>query len=218
MQSIFRYSPQRYSDSLMALGNVRIGTLYDFRRSEHRAGIADPQEGKKSVVHHISKWTDKDVGSIDHKALAEFRFANFEGSTNVNVENVTMEQHFDLPDCYIHCTSLEYSNEAMTSLDGADSCVKIIAVNSFYRRLTATLSLHAPVRFAGLQAVKYRERVERWNGVDWGDHPALIKELDFKTQVEIRAIWLPLRKGAISPIVINDCELIKFCELIDTPK
>lgn len=50
---MYRYSLQKFNSSLLNMGEIRIGTLHDFRRTEHTQGIADPKEGKKKISHNI---------------------------------------------------------------------------------------------------------------------------------------------------------------------
>lgn len=218
MPSAFRYSGQKYNDALLALGNVRIGTLHDFRRTEHKQGIADVNEGKKRVSHHIPYATDKDVGSIHLDALKKFRAIDLGGATNVILENISVSQEFDHPDCFVHCTSVKYSSDVLRQFDGADSCVEISDLAGFYKRLTETLNSIVPVQFLTLSQVQYMKRHEDWNGRNWGVHPALIKEPEFIRQVELRAIWIPKFSGVISPIVINDTGLLRFCRAREAPR
>jgi hypothetical protein len=108
---MYRYSPQRYNSSLLTMGVIRVGTLHDFRRTEHNKGIADPQEGKKIVSHridqlHISDTEDPNIKSnIDVRALEAFRAIKMSNSKNITFRNVTVCQSFDEPDCFILCTS-----------------------------------------------------------------------------------------------------------------
>ena len=49
----FRYGKHKCVDSLLSDGNIRIGTLSDFRNEEHKDGITDKMEGRKTVSHEI---------------------------------------------------------------------------------------------------------------------------------------------------------------------
>lgn len=217
MLKVFRYSEQEYNDGLLAFGSVRVGTLHDFRQSEHKNGIADANEGIKSVSHYIPHVTERDVGSIHLKALEEFNFIKYSGATNIIIKDVQVTREFNHPDCFVHCVSTSFSKVVLSQFDRADSCVEISDVHGFYRRLTATLSLHVPVDLIAIRSVAYMSRDEEWNGKDWGVHPALIKEPRFSKQVEFRAIWKPRFNGPIAPIVINDIGLINYCKLRALP-
>lgn len=215
---MYRYSAQKHNTSLLAIGVIRIGTLYDFRRIEHHKGIADPQEGKKEVFHHIDKLFVNDPNdtnikdNTDFRALDKFGAVRFgSNSKNALFQNCTVSKGFDVPDCFIYCTSKVCSKETMIQFDRADSCIEIIGIESFYRILTNVLNSITPVDFKGFKEVTYQNRVEQWNGIDWGNHPAFIKEPRFKKQSELRAIWQPLCKNRISPIITGDYRLGKYC-------
>lgn len=218
MPAVFRYSSKKYNDALLALGNVRIGTLHDFRRDEHKKGIADVNEGKKKVSHHIPYANSQEGDSIHITALKEFGVIDLQSGINAVFDNCSMEQEFNHPDCFVHCASFQYSFQAMSQFEGADSCVEIPDAVALYQRLTQTLHSIVPVRFQTLTKVRYMERYEDWNGRDWGVHPALIKEPIFTPQVEVRAIWAPMFSGEISPIVINDIGLLQFCKSRPVPR
>lgn len=217
MLSAFRYSGQRHNDSLLALGGVRIGTLHDFRRTEHKGGIADANEGIKRVSHHIPYVTEKDVGSIHLEAIKQFKILNLGDSTNVVLQDIQFIRGFNHPDCFVHCVSAEYSRDVLDQFEEADSCIEITDLGKFYQRLTKTLNRQIPVQLLGVSTVRYMMREEDWNGRNWGVHPALIKEPRFAKQLEIRAIWRPKFNGAISPMVLNDVGLIEFCKRRELP-
>jgi hypothetical protein len=214
---MFRYSARRYICSLLSMGIIRVGTLYDFRRLEHKKGIADPQEGKKVVSHWIDQLQIADTedpnikSNIDFRALELFRAVKINNSKNITIRNVTLSQSFDVPDCFILCTSKICSKETMFQFEGADSCVEIVEIESFYRVLTNTLNSIIPVIPRGIHEVIYQNREEQWNGQDWGRHPALIKGTKFKEQGELRAIWQPRLNKPISPINVCNYRMFSFC-------
>jgi len=184
---------------------------------EHKKGIADPQEGKKIVSHridqlHIADTEDSNIKSnIDVRALEAFRAVKMSNSKNITFENVALSKSFDEPDCFILCTSKMCSKETMSQFEGADSCVEVVEIESFYRVLTDTLNSITPVIFRGIHEVIYQNRKEHWNGQDWGRHPALIKETEFKKQDELRAIWQPRLNKPISPVILGNYRLVAFC-------
>ncbi len=217
-KKIYRYSAQKYNSSLLSLGIIRVGTLYDFRHTEHNKGIADPHEGKKEVFHHIDKLfvtdpNDPNIkGNIDFKSLEKFGAVSFgSNAKNTTFKNIVVSKSFDVPDCFILCMSKICSKDTMHQFEGADSCVEIVKIESFIKFLTDALNCVWPVMFQGIYEVIYQNREENWNGQDWGRQPALIKETKFKKQGEIRAIWQPLCKQPIEPIIIGDFRLGAFC-------
>lgn len=209
--NFYKYAEQQYTDSLMSMGNLRVGTLHDFRRSEHKRGIGDGGEGKKVVNHRM-------VGVNEHNIKAEHALANElfkavrieEGATNVNIGQLIVEQHFDHPDCYILCLSHERSKAVMNSLEGTDSCLELVGFEPFLHKLTEVLNELVPVKFLGVDCVTYQSREEKWNGRDFGAHPAFVKEFEYKAQAEVRAIWEPKFNHPISPIIVNHIALSQY--------
>ncbi len=209
---MYRYSTKKYTQSLLAMGIIRIGTLHDFRRTEHMKGIADPQEGRKQVFHPIEHLHVTDPNNPEVKAIEQFGVFNFgDKPTNVKIEGITIARSFDGPDCFILCTSKVFSKKTMLEFDGADSCYEITNPNYFFELLTDTLNSIVPVFLGGVHEVIYQNRTEKWNGKDWGRHPALIKETEFSNQAEIRAIWQPRYGQPIQPIVIGNYRLGEAC-------
>lgn len=221
---LYRYSSQRYTHNLFSLGLIRIGTLHDFRSIEHKQGIADPQEGKKSVEHHIQQaFFNEQFKDHNHsRALKAFGIMDVDsigGSANVFLDRVTLRQSFNYPDRFIFCFSDSYSLLTMSEFEGADSCYHIIHVEAFINILTDSLNSIIPVRFKGIQKVMYKERNEIWNGLNWGRSPSLIKEPEFSEQREVRAIWEPVNhKQSIQPMVISNHRLISTCTRLPNPK
>ena len=218
---MYRYSTTRFNSTLITLGVIRIGTLYDFRRLEHENGICDPQEGKKVVTHHIEDLFISDPNdsvyqkSKDFRALEEFRAIKLNANAkNTTLKNITFSKSFDHPDCFILCTSKYCSKQTMKQFDGAESCLQIEDINGFYHVVTETLNSITSVVFRGVHEVKYQNREEPWNGQDWGHHPALIKEPVFEPQGELRAIWQPRANKSIEPIIIGNYRLGTFCRII----
>ena len=217
---MYRYSSKKFNSQLLALGIIRIGTLYDFRKSEHKKGISDCQEGKKVVAHTIEDLHVEDPkdhvcqDSKDFKSIEAFRYLKITGK-NVTLNNVTFSKSLDSQNIFILCTSKICSRDTMMQFDEADSCLQIIHQNDFYNLLTETLNSIRTVEFKGCFEVKYQSREEAWNGKDWGTHSAVIKDPLFKKQAEIRAIWVPLStEPPIEPIIIGNFRLGSFCRLI----
>lgn len=193
------------------MGIIRIGTLHDFRKSEHRKGIADPQEGKKRVNKHIDHLHVSGPEDPSTRMLEAFRAINLGPGAGVTLTNVRLSQSFDHPDCFVLCSSKRRARSTMAEFEGADSCVEIFDAPLFYHELTRALNVHTPVVFRGLFEVTYQPREEDWNGLDWGSHPALIKEPHFAPQYEVRTIWTPRFRQVIAPMVVGNYRLAGAC-------
>lgn len=197
------------------MGCIRVGTLHDFRRVEHKNGIADSMEGQKDVTHwipHLQVTDPSDpelLKSKDFRSLSEFGAVNVRGK--MSFSNVSLTKRIDFPDCFILCSSEDCSKETMKEFEGADSCVEIVVVPEFYDLLTATINDLIPVIFRGIHKVIYQDRQEPWNGRDWGRHPALIKDTKYKRQRELRAIWQPRINQPIKPVIVTNNRMGRLC-------
>lgn len=208
---MFRYSANKYSKALLKMGSIRIGTLHDFRKSEHKRGIADPQEGKKEVSHHIDHTVLNGGNSIHNRAAKEFRAISVGSGSSAVLENVVFSRRFNEPNCFVMCASKTNSKNVMKEFEGADSCIEIVNQSLFFELLTKSLNSIIPVIFRGVYKVTYQNRKETWNEIDWGSHPALIKEPEFSVQDEVRAIWQPRRTAPIEPINLCAYKLGTLC-------
>lgn len=217
-RSLYRYSSSRNNQRLLESGSVRVGTLYDFRKSEHKQGISDPEEGKKTVSHFIDNWESwnpETHNQLHNDAPSAFNIMKFPANSNFILRNVTFTQVIEDPDCFVHCTAHTLSKSVMDQFEGAESCVEIFDTQGFYSRLTQKLSLIVPVTLQIVATVTYSDRAEQWNGQDWGTAPCMIKGRDFTPQCEVRAVWTPDKKVAIEPQIIVDRKLRQYCRSVE---
>lgn len=150
----FKYTARKYADSLLVMGGIRIGTLHDFRKQEHKLGIADPDEGRKMVSHHIDDLRipiyqrSNPNKSKDEAALKAFSFATIsEGARNTRFFDCQLSTKFDVPDCFVLCISSRLSRQTMDQFEGADTCIEIIDPSSFINCITETLNAHHRVNY-----------------------------------------------------------------------
>ena len=219
---IFRYSERRYADSLLTMGCIRIGTLHDFRRQEHKPGVADSQEGRKSVTHYIDSLNIPEYRksnpnkSKDERAIEAFSLVEIDdGVLDLVLEDVVFAKTMNAPDCFLLCSSSRLSRKTMNEFDGADTCIEIVEPSLFFRCITETLNAHCPVQFIGVFEIKYQLGEEEWNGHDWGNHPALVKHPEFRSQYEIRAVWRPKNSNPIKPFILANHKLGRYCEIVN---
>jgi len=207
---MFRYQPRKYSKQLLNMGIVKIGTLHDFRRNEHRKGIGDSNEGKKDVLWEIKNVFVNKSSDPNAKKLRSWGMA-IEDGAQVVINGLITKRSIDHPDCFVFCFSEKRSQLVMKEFEGADACLEIIDLKHFFESLTEILNDFTPVVFQGHFPVKYQSRIEPWNHRDWGNSPALIKEPRFAGQYEHRAIWMPASVSDIQPLIVGDHRLTSFC-------
>jgi hypothetical protein len=212
------------NDALLQTGSVRIGTLHDYRKAEHKPGIADAQEGLKWVHHRIDQWNfaDEVPGTPSlHAKTSSALGVNIDYSDlppgqkpSGSIRNVRLMQFINDPNCFVHCTSYELSKEVMAEFKDADSCVEIYNQGGFYKTLTAAINKHTPVKWGGTHIVHYQNRFEAYNGEDLGLPASVVKGVEFSGQYEVRAIWHPLEHGPIDWMPIDVPELTRFCRRV----
>ena len=213
-KKMYRYSPKIFNASLSIMGIIRIGTLHDFRKAEHKAGISDPKEGTKTVNHHINHLQVEDSSDTsknnkkDIDSLSAFNAISLgENPKNITIRNVYFSKNFNEADVFILCMSKYLSTKTMDQFEGADSCIEITNESLFFQLITETINSITPVIFRGVYKVTYQDREEQWDGLTWGRHPAIIKEKEFSPQGELRAIWEPKNSSEIQPLIIGNYKI-----------
>ena len=217
---MIKYAPAKYSYLLTRMGCLRVGTLHDFRIAEHKIGIHDPQEGKKQVFHRTPILRIENTNSPstqqskDFQALSAFGAIHLENCANVYIGPQDLRQDFDTSDCFIFCLSGRNSPDLYKEFGGSDTRVRISDIKQFLELITQSLSAIVAVRFKGFQPVTNTSREQQWNGRNWGEHPAMIKEPKFTKQHEYRAIWEPIHAVPIFPVVLGNSKLPLCCEML----
>ncbi|MCK1789664.1 hypothetical protein [Pseudomonas violetae] len=219
-KSLYRYSEKKWSNALIERGSIRVGTLQDFRKTEHKPGISDPFEGTKRLLHEIDDWDldDEVNGSPSYHAKATELMGMFSIGPNtggIRFTGCSSERVVEVPNCFIYCTSHRLHKDVMSQFEGADSCVEIYRLQNFYECLTAAINKRVPVRWGGLRDVRYASRTEICNGNDFGETPTWLKGEDFAGQYEARAVWHPMNPHEpLEPFAMEIPELSRFCRKI----
>jgi hypothetical protein len=213
---LYKYLPSVFSQALLKRGSVRIGTLSDFRRSEHKSGISDPSEGTKVVNLDIVEEEKYDYLTEAPEALQGFIEINGV-CKNLTLNHIHTATRYISQDVYIYCLSSERSITVLESLEGAEICLELLYQEEFFRDLNRIMSLVFKSTFEGLFECTYQDRFENLSsGHDpIGLDPSIIKEPQFSDQKEIRAIWRPNNKETIQPITINSPHLGAYFRNVD---
>jgi hypothetical protein len=200
-------------------GSIRIGTLHDFRRTEHRQGIGDPDEGRKTLTGEIPPGKlIGDAGDPREELLETVGWKVRHGSAFVFGEGNRVITTFDVNDCFILCFSTACRYRVMRSFHGADTCVRITRCERFLELVTSRLHAKCPVKFRGVFDVEYKAvRDEVWNGRNLGRSPGMMKTDNFAIQREVRAIWSPLDEAqTLTPLIVADRRLVEHCSVVFT--
>jgi hypothetical protein len=217
MPSVYKYGERKWSEHLLNNGGVRIGTIYDFRKDEHKRGIADATEGLKSVYHGIDNYNSNNPNRIDHAAITNISPFIGVGEVGFSIHNLMVERDFAAPDCYVHCTAHTLSRRVLEQFEKADSCIEIVRPAAFYRCLAEIINKRTAVHFYGFHRIVYSVRREKFNGENLGRRPDLMKEPAFEPQCEVRAIWIPKSKKTIEPFNLQERTLRRFCREVEVP-
>ena len=217
---MFKYLLREHAYALTRMGCLRVGTLYDFRKNEHRSGIHDPQEGKKKVIHstpelkieHTNRATAHQSKHL--RALSTFGAISLENCSFVTISPQNLVQELESQNLFIYCLSSLSTPDLYREFEGSNVRVHIHDVRAFFNLVTQSLNSIIAVRFRGFQEVRYASRQEHWNGTDWGGHPALLKEVSYSGQHEYRAIWQPIGNSTILPLIIGNVGLPACCHFI----
>ncbi|NMX94729.1 MULTISPECIES: hypothetical protein [unclassified Pseudomonas] len=212
MEGFFRYQSRTHNENFLNYGNLRVGTLKDFRSHEHKRGVSDSLEGIKRVTHRLSPIYDVDnPNPLDERALSAFNMISPGTITDFKiiggpqlVHNIVLQDHF------VFCMSSVKSFSLFDELEGSETCVEIERPQFFFRRLTYSLNNIVPVEFLGYVEVVYGSKEELYNGENFGFSPINRKSSEYAGQLEVRAIWKPVVKQEISPVIINDKKLTRY--------
>jgi len=189
---------------------MRIGTLYDFRRSEEFGEeIGDKDEGRKSITMEL-KPGHYDINNpipSDAPINVTFKpggFMSFAG------EGVRIGTGIEDQDAFIYCLTEENDPVQLAKL-GYLSGFEVHDVSGFHDAITSVLSNKVGAfSFARVGKCVYKSRDEDYNSVT-GVPPTLIKEPKYSYQREYRIVWRDIRIQDYQPIVLNVPNARKFC-------
>jgi len=203
MSILYKYMQKEHAKLLIEEGKFRIGTLYEYRDIEkHGEVIGDFEEGKKSTYMAISfeTWNPNNQPEFTKD------FFNLSGNGSLTISNLTLEKPNDSPNHYLFCTTDIFDKNALADF-GYDTCIIIENPKRFFSIISKTLRHKA--KYLGAFKCQYQSRRVSYNQ-DNGAHPAIIKPLKYKSQNEVRGLWLA-KKKIIKPIIIQSHRAAKLC-------
>ncbi|GHE20117.1 hypothetical protein GCM10017767_06380 [Halomonas urumqiensis] len=203
---LYKHLPSRFADGLIARGEVRVGTLYEYRDDEkHGEGVLDRLEGKRETFLDVDYMSLN--GENDHPFVREFIGVG-EGSSVV-LQDVSFHKTHNSPDCWLYCVSTSDDEVVGANLsDDYDACVRIddpylfmLALGRFFTQPLQPLTFCMgwwQCQYIG-RKVEYENRV----------HPVMLKESCFSHQQESRAIFFPINWKP-EPIIVQIPELTQY--------
>lgn len=205
MNSWYKYLPLKHAKTLVEVGTIRIGTLYDYRRVEnHGHQVGDQSEG------WLTEWSaDQNLKSGSEANRLE-KMAIQSGPEGT-LKNNRVELQHESPDLYLFCASRTF-RQTMSEInnnygDRYDTCVIISNPGAFVKVI---VEVFEEGEFIGCFPCQYMSRCQHY--AQNAPHPALIKDLRYKYQTEVRTLWKP--KRYIEPRILEVPEIRQFCTLL----
>lgn len=210
--SLYKFLPVKYAKSLLRDGEIKIGTLHDFRAGEEDGNlIADNSEGDVSVETDFSH---KVVLARTEEAESLERFGIYMSPTagSISFKNDCRSVWRGVkPDMYILCFSSEASlGVKQATYPSQSACVRLVDFTLLCSLVSKHLSqrLSCAVRYVGGGHCVYSDDKEHYNVV-FGDEPlmspfAFVKRTRFAPQKEFRLFFKLDKDIPIKPMVIKD--------------
>jgi hypothetical protein len=200
-----------HAQKMLAAGKFRVGTLYEYRKSEdYTFKTLDREEG---VLRHTEI-----VKQGNASQITRYSGGHIEGTpaqlAATQLKNVFFQNAISEDDQYIYCTSLSPSWDG--DVDPAyDVCIEITHVAAFSWLMVSTLRARKLASDFQMNQVEYGGR-DRVTLTDSGMHsggpevrPALLKPPSFAKQQEYRAMFRPTTNG-IQAVIARDPSLKKL--------
>jgi hypothetical protein len=208
---IFKYMQPRWADALSTGGAIRIGTLFDYRRDEHIAAVADDGEGRDPLyLPYDGVLADNPA---DRPAVVRAVFGDNVGGGAV-FDRCVFEAERSSDNCYVLSVGLEFSERMLAEFGGA--CVRIRSFSKFAGLLTKAIWKHhrGGIVDHAFAMCAYREKGRPYSDHDFKIHPALIKNKEYEWQNEARVLWRMQDASALEPLYLKLPRLAKHCTRI----
>jgi len=216
---LYKHENLRHIRSLHTLNQIRIGTLYDFRKSEHGKGIADALEGTTTVRTHVDRsgmLSGRDLRGTVPELLGGIYV---DDTSTIELNNCRFSSNITFPNCHILCFSRS-NTEAARSSAGREASMMVFDIVFVARQVQQLLSTHYDCRFnVSGGDCHYIPRIQdlHWQRKDYGVSPLFIKGEDasYIDQAEYRLAFIPEdTKLTLEPLV---CPVPRISEAFSVP-
>lgn len=194
-EPIYRHMESPYAVKLLEHGELRIGTLYNFRKEEdHGSQIGDAEEGRYRLLVDAARGSDLPT------PLREKTAGVLDGA---HVCNINLEANSE--DCHVLCFSLS-SDPSVTAGFNYDVSLEVVD----FRMLSSTVAQllaehygqHCRVKAATCIYLPRESHYSQFEDVD----PTFVKPLEYRAQMEFRAAFC-LANADVAPILLRDARL-----------
>lgn len=186
-EPLYKFLKKEHADSLFNKGELKIGTLYDFRDQEKYGDArGDEGEGTKEEYDKIDYMEIENAKSNSLDTLANEFIKIKEGVTGTTLSNVEFRKKYNSPNYYIFRMSGEFDEKLYEKFQ-SDVCVKIKSPYKFIHSISIELRRHN-ADYVDLLKCIYTDREKEYDKRD-DCHPALIKPVIHKVDKEVRSLW-----------------------------
>ncbi len=211
-KTLYKFLPREYVRAFKKSGSLRIGTLHDFRRTEHGSEIGDTEEGE------ITLTTGDETAVYDSKHLApeqEWQRPHMEerfGGQGIKlVASGGIHHRVSASNSYLFCTGLEYDWKTIDE-PSYNACFRIDDPESFCQVLCAEIPDIESGYYYG--KVEYHQKTTLGHNYP-GFHPALVKDPSYSHQKEFRFMFKPINASmTLEPLIINARRARKYCTFV----
>lgn len=212
---LYKYMDRKYCDLFFETGQIRIGTLFDFRKEDvHNKAVGDKREGVQTKVMELSKSLYTATADAAQMEFLSNFFVFAPGCSGVITGNPTFVHELSEPDYFIYCTTTTYSPKVMIEEFEYDSCIEILDGEKFIYEMHRVMRGYTKRMVSGV--VRYDRSKLNYN--QQLNYPSvMLKEARYAYQQEHRVVWVPkdhLSSGkALEPFCINIPRAREFCRI-----
>jgi hypothetical protein len=202
----YKFTKRCYADAMLQEHMFRLGTLYDFRRTEHYgAHIGDGQEGAFSVnSERVTFNSDYDPEFL----VSAQEFSVFWARGHLTDKPDTSVLSLTIHDLLVFCASLAFDERAFADFD-CDTCIHISDFNAFSQALVSSVTL--PVEKALTRPCDY---VAKSSLTPRTPIPSLAfwKPPAYAQQAEIR-LAISVLTDPVAPCLVYAPKAAQYCEI-----
>jgi hypothetical protein len=198
---LYKHMEERFALKLLRKGELRVGTLFNFRKEEeHGSVIGDSEEGRYRLFVDVANGSDLPT---------PFREKTARVLDGAQIYNINLEAQSE--DCHVLCFSLSADPRATT----IDYDVSLEIVD--FKALSWTVAQLLKERYGQNCQMKaatchYLPRETHHSQFeDWD--PTFVKPLEYQSQQEFRAAFC-LGSADVAPINLRDARLAKCFRVV----
>jgi hypothetical protein len=219
---LYKYNEEQYLRSLCEQGNIRIGTLYDYRHTEEYGDyIGEKAEGIKEAVVKKTIYTTnpEDLSPLLKEHINIKITKKAKSPPKISIGEITIRNKS--PNCLVYSISHKLCRDIPKQLEPKYSDKYYVQINSiidFSFHLTEALKKEGDFQGPQIISCIYRSRsVDHWE--EDFVHPVKIKDPKYESQAEVRIIWFHKNPATkLEPVILNCDDLKQFCRLSEFEK